>query len=84
LELNRDLADRAHRILLPGHGMTYKINMPVRDSTKSRELATLRFEELGKRVVWKRAIGKIQELYIVDDVFGEIGVWDLVEDTDED
>ncbi len=53
--------------------MTYDIYLPTKKSGKKELLDTIRFEELGLSVWTARLLGRIKELYIVDD--GLEGLW---------
>ena len=52
--------------------MTYDIYLPTDDSPRGKRIATLFFEELGLRVAMLRLRGKINELYVVDDLSGTL------------
>ena len=64
--------------------MEYLIRVRDPNSGEERPLDTVNFGELGYWVAWRRLSGEIKEIYVVDELFGEVGPWDVEDDPKED
>jgi hypothetical protein len=64
--------------------MVYEIELQLPNSGEKRAVGTIKFGELGFRTAAKRLRGQISEIFIVDDLFGKVGLWDQTEELEDD